>query len=513
MVSRNVNRQWLVDNNEPPVSGNVIVLGVTLPAVSYQPYEFGASQVITASADFLNERIGLYFVALLQKQMVRFSYSKKPGINIYKELQISLPITESGEIDFAFMQARIQEMEQARIQEMDAYLKVAGFEDCELTEDERLVVNQMLNNDVKFKTFFITDDISRNGQDGVFYVNNSHNILQSSIITGSGNTPYVTAGEGNNSIFAYISFDRSQIEKGNAIMIGGKTMVITYQAEDFFSNDSHNLVLYAKDDRLRNELIQLFMVASLNKSLKPIYSWGDSISKAKIKKDKFQLPVSSSGQIDYKFMETYIRAQEKLAIQRVKNWRATEIETTKNIVYAKPDQVAQQSVSCYIISSSDVISSQRYITHLPVYPLRAACGYFDANGSLPEEEAEGWIDVSAQMNKLDKGMFIVHAEGQSMEPKIHDGDLCVFNSSAAGSRQGTIVLVKARDISDPSASSFTIKKYSSNKVSDEDNGWRHTHITLSPLNPNYRSIEISAEGVEDGEFKIYGEFVKVINAQ
>lgn len=41
MVSRNVDKQWLVDNNEPLVHGNVLVLGVTLPAVSYQPYEFG----------------------------------------------------------------------------------------------------------------------------------------------------------------------------------------------------------------------------------------------------------------------------------------------------------------------------------------------------------------------------------------------------------------------------------------------------------------------------------------
>jgi hypothetical protein len=40
MFSRNVNKQWLIDNNEAPVSGNKIVLGVTLPAVSYQPKEF-----------------------------------------------------------------------------------------------------------------------------------------------------------------------------------------------------------------------------------------------------------------------------------------------------------------------------------------------------------------------------------------------------------------------------------------------------------------------------------------
>ncbi len=109
-------------------------------------------------------------------------------------------------------------------------------------------------------------------------------------------------------------------------------MVITYQADDFFSNDSHNLVLYAKDDKLRTELIQLFMVASLNKSLRPIYSWGDSISKAKIAKDEFDLPVTSSGSIDYQFMETYIRAIEKRTIQKVKDWRAQEIEAAKDVV-------------------------------------------------------------------------------------------------------------------------------------------------------------------------------------
>lgn len=119
-------------------------------------------------------------------------------------------------------------------------------------------------------------------------------------------------------------------------------MVVTYQADDFFSNDSHNLVLYVKDKRLRKELIQLFMVASLNKSLKPIYSWGDSISKTKIVKDKINLPVTSSGSIDYKFMETYIRAIEKLTIQRVKDWRAKEIKTTMDIM--KDDDTEKSSL-------------------------------------------------------------------------------------------------------------------------------------------------------------------------
>lgn len=476
----------------------------------YQTERFWASDDINVLYPKFEqtEKIALYMCSCLRKTGKGYGYNFKWSKELMEADSVTLPITRNGKIDFHFMEARIQEMEEARIQEMNTYLKVTGFENCELTEEERKVIDSMRNGNVKFSLFPITDSKSQNG---IFDINNSHNILQSSIVPGSGNTPYVTAGEGNNSISSYVSFDRTQIEKGNAIMIGGKTMVITYQSEDFFSNDSHNLVLYAKEQKLRSELVQLYMVASLNKSLKPIYSWGDSISKAKIRKDKFHLPVTVSGEIDHQFMETYIRAQEKLAIQRIKNWRAKEIEATKDVVNAEPNQPVQEPTAYLIIPSSDVAPSQRYITHLPVYPLSAACGYFDKNGSLPDDEAEGWIDVSAQMSRLDESMFIVHAEGRSMEPMIHDGDLCVFSSPVAGSRQGKIVLVKAKDNNDPEASSFTIKKYSSKKSADEDGVWHHTHITLSSLNPEFQSIELDADETEEGGFGVYGELVKVLD--
>jgi len=302
----------------------------------YRDFEYKMAthnHVFSLSGDVIkNRNIGLYLVSTMSYMRKLFSYNNMGTWSKIKEQYIHLPVTKKGNIDFVYMESRIREMEESRIREMEAYLKVAGFEDCELSVEENNALNRMNMETVQFRTFYVTDDKKKKRTNGVFNVKNSHNILQSSIVAGSGNIPYVTAGEGNNSISAYISCDMEQIEKGNAIMIGGKTMVITYQENDFFSNDSHNLVLYAKDDNLRHELIQLFMVASLNKSLKPIYSWGDSISKAKIVKDKFDLPITPSGEIDYKFMETYIRAQEKLAIQKVKDWRNKEIATTKNIV-------------------------------------------------------------------------------------------------------------------------------------------------------------------------------------
>lgn len=121
MCSRYVNRQYLIDNNEPPILGNAIVLGVTLPAVSYQPKEFGASQVIEARSYILNKNNGLFFVNAIARQMYQFSYQKKPGIKIYKNLNILLPQTENNEIDFDFMETFIKAIEKLVIKDVVQY--------------------------------------------------------------------------------------------------------------------------------------------------------------------------------------------------------------------------------------------------------------------------------------------------------------------------------------------------------------------------------------------------------
>lgn len=120
MCSRNVERQWLIDNNEPPQEGNTIVLGVTLPAISYQPLEFGASQVITARNPNLNESVGLYFAAVLRKHMAKFSYQNKPGIQKYKELYLCLPVTNDGSIDYDFMECYVNALKKQCIARLKA---------------------------------------------------------------------------------------------------------------------------------------------------------------------------------------------------------------------------------------------------------------------------------------------------------------------------------------------------------------------------------------------------------
>lgn len=326
MVSRNVDKQWLVDNDEPLVHGNVLVLGVTLPAVSYQPYEFGASQVITARADFLTEEIGLYFVVLLKKQMLRFSYSHKPGINIYKNTIVSLPITPIGEIDFAFMESRIREMEESRIREMETYLKVAGFEDCELTEEERSTLRDFKNH--KTRPIVIST---------IFDIKKGKRLTKDNIIPGAIN--FIGSTSVNNGVTAKVS-NSSHIHNGNTITVtyNGSVGEAFYQTDSYWASDDVNVLTFK---RLLNERLALFFCASLRKSGKK-YGYTYKWTKELMEKDEIILPVTSSGSIDYKFMETYIRAIEKLTIQRVKDWRAKEIKTTMDIV--KDDDTEKSSL-------------------------------------------------------------------------------------------------------------------------------------------------------------------------
>lgn len=111
MVGRYVDKQWLIENNEPPVEGNALVLGVTLNACSYQPEEFGASQVITARSPCLNKNNGFFIAAIVRKRIEQFDYKEKPSFEKYRALKIMLPIDKTGQPDWAYMEEYMRKVE------------------------------------------------------------------------------------------------------------------------------------------------------------------------------------------------------------------------------------------------------------------------------------------------------------------------------------------------------------------------------------------------------------------
>ena len=154
-----------------------------------------------------------------------------------------------------------------------------------------------------------------------------------------------------------------------------------------------------------------------------------------------------------------------------------------------------------------VPKEEQYTSYLPLYTIKAACGHF-GNGEMVEKL--GWIKADG-ISRLNMNMYVVQASGHSMEPRIHDGDYCVFNRSLAGSRQGKIVLVQHHNYDDDDfGGAYSIKVYSSKKSYDEFGGWQHEKIELIPYNKDYKTIVLTPEN-GDEEFRVVGEFVGVIN--
>lgn len=149
---------------------------------------------------------------------------------------------------------------------------------------------------------------------------------------------------------------------------------------------------------------------------------------------------------------------------------------------------------------------QQFTTHLPLYSIRAACGKFTDD---EEAEIEGWVNVEDKGIKASEDLFVVHAKGHSMEPRIHDGDLCVFRFYQGGTRKDSIVLTELTSRDLDYGGMYTIKKYYSEMAYDEDGVMQHSKVVLRSLNPNYDNIEITEE--DASEMRTIGIFVDTIS--
>lgn len=142
-----------------------------------------------------------------------------------------------------------------------------------------------------------------------------------------------------------------------------------------------------------------------------------------------------------------------------------------------------------------------FITHIPVYGLRAAATKF---GDGMSGEVESWHRAPSGL-RLTEDLFAAWVVGCSMEPLIPDGSLCVFRANVRGTRQGKRLLIEKFDETD-FAARYTVKRYTSVKVSgaDEDE-WAHETIRLEPLNPEFEAFDLAPEA-----FRVVAEFVEVL---
>jgi hypothetical protein len=147
---------------------------------------------------------------------------------------------------------------------------------------------------------------------------------------------------------------------------------------------------------------------------------------------------------------------------------------------------------------------------VPLVDLRFAAGVFGDVQAL-EADASNWVEVPDWVH-LQPGLFVAQVIGESMNRRIPNGAWCLFRANPHGTRNGKVVVVQHHSIHDPElGGSYTIKVYSSSKVTGPDGSWRHTEIRLQPDSVRAGFEPIIIRTSNDGEFRVIAEFLAVLN--
>ena len=176
---------------------------------------------------------------------------------------------------------------------------------------------------VQWKKFRIGD---------VFDIHPSARKINANAVKFNGQYPYVARGTSTNGIRGYINWDANDLNPANTISFGQDTATIYYQDKPYFTGDKIQIFeLKDKFPKLNSETAQ-FMIACMN-AVFGNYTWGQqSFAVKKLREAEFLLPVASDGQIDFNYMQNYIRATEKQTIKGVVEYKDRVIAETKKVV-------------------------------------------------------------------------------------------------------------------------------------------------------------------------------------
>ena len=267
------------------------------------------------------ELINLIVTTAIDKVLSKYKgYSSYPVLNTLKNHKIKLP-TKDGKIDFIFMKSLISELEEERISELSAYLKVSRLDSYELSTEERKVLEDF--NNIKWKEYKIKELFEVSSSKKRFDANKVDLVEQRGF-------PYVVRTSKNNGIKGFIDEEEKFLNPGNTISFGQDTATMWYQENQYFTGDKIK-ILRSNFKEFKKENSHFF-ITSMLKPFK-VFSWGaSSFSEEIIKEQEFLLPVNSKDEIDFEYMRIFIQAIKKLVIKGVVIYADEKIKATKKVV-------------------------------------------------------------------------------------------------------------------------------------------------------------------------------------
>jgi len=136
------------------------------------------------------------------------------------------------------------------------------------------------------------------GKDGLFECGTAKQILK----TEEGDFPQVNRSAFNNGITKFVKKIDSKINESNCITIGAEGFYAFYQDKQFMAGNK----IYILRHKKLNKYNGLFICSILN-SIVDKYSYNNARILENIKNEIHKLPVNKKGDLDWKYMEDYIK--------------------------------------------------------------------------------------------------------------------------------------------------------------------------------------------------------------
>lgn len=266
-------------------AGNCITVSPIDGSSFYQEDDFlgrggAGSSIILLYNPNLNLYNGYFIATVIRTVCRKYAYSDMANKDTIGAEKIILPVDETGNPDFSYMESYMKNLELA-VSTSLTDLQSAKKSDISGTLDIS-----------SWKLFQLSE---------LFNVQKGKRLTKADMKDGK--IRFIGASAINNGITAYISNDE-HLHPQNTITLSynGSIGEAFYQDEMFWASDDVN-VLYPKFEMNRE---MAFFIIPLLKTAGKRYAFIDKWKKEDMEKSKIPLPVDKDGNPDYKYMENYI---------------------------------------------------------------------------------------------------------------------------------------------------------------------------------------------------------------
>lgn len=283
----------------------------------YQPVDFiGSTTLIVGYNENLNPYNAAFLVSVLDLERFRYSFGRKYKKEVVANTIIQLPaikLDNGGYTpDWKYMEDFVKDQ---IIPQLPKKAQKVWLQKYDTTPQKQEI---MKLNTQDWKYYTIGD---------LFRVELTKGDIKADEVD-FGDIPLISSGEGNNGVVKYISKEGD----GKAEMFPDNTITLdmfchaNYQGIPYYAVGHGRVnILFPKFDL--NKYIGIFICTLINREVYR-FSYGRAVYSTVAEKMRIKLPVTPSGEPDWKFMEDYIKS----------------LPYSKNIEPSKPNEVVDELV-------------------------------------------------------------------------------------------------------------------------------------------------------------------------